>query len=157
MIKTVVIEQSIKWLLRLTGVTLLTALIFVFCPFSWLQKGHAYVGMDTLQYTPPHQVEAVTLGKLQYTPLMNYLIRTLSAMYTIVGAICFYVAYDVKRYLMLIRLLGCIAIISGIGVTILDAVLGFPWLWTALEGPITIILGAVLIGLARALYAREMA
>ena len=157
MVKTVMIEQSLKWLLRLTGVTMLVALMFVFCPFSWLQKGHAYMGMDTLQYSVPSQTEAVTLGPLQYTPLTNYLIRTLSALYAILGAIVFYVAYDVKRHLMLIRLLGCIAILGGMGVTILDAVLGLPWLWTALEGPITIILGAVVMGLARALYTRQVA
>jgi hypothetical protein len=104
-----------------------------------MQKGHADMGM----------------GELEYTPLMSYLTRTLSAMYAIVGAICFYMAYDVKRYLMLIRLLGCIAVIGGIGVTILDTLLHLPWLWTALEGPMTMVLGIVLISLARALYARE--
>jgi hypothetical protein len=155
MVKTIVIEQSLKWLLRLTGVALLMALIFVFCPYTWLQKGHTYMGMDTLHYTDPNQVEPVTLGEMPYTPLLSYLTRTLSAMYAIVGAIAFYLAYDVKRYLMLVRLLGCIAILGGIGVTILDAVLGLPWLWTALEGPMTIVLGAVLIGLAGALYTRE--
>ena len=57
-------------LLRLTGVAMLGGLVFVFCPFAWMQRIHTGIGM----------------GELEYTPLMSYLTRTLSAMYAVVGA-----------------------------------------------------------------------
>ena len=119
-------------LLRVTGVAMLGGLVFVFCPFAWMQRIHAGIGM----------------GELEYTPLMSYLTRTLSAMYAVVGAILLFVSLDIRRYLPLIRLLGVIAIAGGIGVTILDAMLRLPAFWTLLEGPLTIGLGIALLVLS---------
>jgi len=119
------------WVLRVTGVTMLFALVFVFCPFGWMQAIHGRMGM----------------GELAYTPLLSYLIRTLSAMYAYMGAIALFVSRDVERYGPLIRLLGWIGILGGAGVTALDAILGLPVFWTATEGPLTVALGVVLITL----------
>lgn len=117
----------------MTGVAMLCALAFVFCPFEWMAAIHGRLG----------------LGQLAYTPLMSYLTRTLSAMYASMGAILLLVSFDVRRYLPLIRLFACLALAGGVGVTILDAVIGLPWFWTAAEGPLTIVLGLILVGLSR--------
>ncbi len=119
-------------LLRVTGVAMLGGLVFVFCPFAWMQRIHAGIGM----------------GELEYTPLMSYLTRTLSAMYAVVGAILLLVSLDIRRYLPLIRLLGVIAIAGGVGVTVLDAMLRLPAFWTLLEGPLTAGLGVALLVLS---------
>ena len=119
-------------LLRMTGLAMLGGLIFVLCPFAWMQRVHEMIGM----------------GPLTYTPLMSYLTRTLSAMYAIVGSICLLISSDVERYRPLIRLLGIIAIAGGVGVTVLDAMLNLPAFWTLLEGPLTILLGIALIVLS---------
>jgi len=119
------------WVLRVTGVTMLFALVFVFCPFGWMEAIHGRVGM----------------GELGYTPLLSYLIRTLSAMYASMGALALFVSRDVERYGPVIRLLAWIAILGGAGVTALDAVLGLPLFWTATEGPLTVALGVVLLAL----------
>lgn len=119
-------------LLRVTGVAMLGGLVFVFCPFAWMQRIHAGIG----------------LGELEHTALMSYLTRTLSAMYAVVGAILLLVSLDIRRYLPLIRLLGVIAIAGGVGVTILDAMLRLPAFWTLLEGPLTIGLGIALLVLS---------
>jgi hypothetical protein len=115
----------------MTGTAMLCALVFVFCPFGWMQAIHARIGM----------------GELGYTPLLSYLIRTLSAMYATLGALILFISLDVERYSGLIRLLAWIAIVSGAGVTALDATLHLPLFWTATEGPFTIVLGLVLIAL----------
>ena len=119
-------------LLRLTGVAMLGGLVFVFCPFAWMQRIHAGIG----------------LGELEYTPLMSYLTRTLSAMYAVVGAVLLFISLDIRRYLPLIRLLGIIALAGGVGVTVLDAMLRLPAFWTLLEGPLTIGLGVALLVLS---------
>ncbi|HNY76834.1 MAG: hypothetical protein RBS72_00900 [Sedimentisphaerales bacterium] len=119
-------------LLRLTGVAMLGGLVFVFCPFAWMQRIHTGIGM----------------GELEYTPLMSYLTRTLSAMYAVVGATLLFVSLDIRRYLPLIRLLGVIALAGGVGVTLLDAMLRLPAFWTLLEGPLTIGLGVALLVLS---------
>jgi hypothetical protein len=120
-------------LLRLTGAAMLSALVFVFCPFDWMRRIH----------------EAVDMGPLEYTPLLSYLTRTLSAMYVIVGAVLLFVSRDVDRYRPLIRLLGLVAIAGGVGVTVLDAIEHLPILWTVAEGPLTVLLGVVLLFLCR--------
>jgi hypothetical protein len=120
----------------MTGAAMLCALAFVFCPFGWMQAIHARIGM----------------GELGYTPLLSYLIRTLSAMYATLGALILFISLDVERYRGLIHLLAWIAIVSGAGVTALDASLRLPPFWTATEGPLTIVLGIVLIVLVAKIH-----
>ena len=112
---------------------MLCALIFVLCPFEWMVAIHGRLG----------------LGQLQYTPLISYLTRTLSAMYASMGVLLLFISFDVRRYLPLIRVLGVLALVGGVGVTVLDAVAGLPLFWTVSEGPLTVVLGVVLVALAR--------
>ncbi len=125
-------RHMLIWLLRMAGAAMLCALFFVFCPFEWMAAMHRRIG----------------LGELAYTPLLSYLIRTLSALYAIVGAILLFASLDPGRYRPLIRFLGVLAVLGGAGVTALDAVLHLPLLWTIAEGPLTVLLGVALIVLA---------
>ena len=130
--------MSKRWwlgaVLRVSGVGMMFSLFFVFCPFSWMMQINGWLGMGE---------------ELLYTPVTSYLIRTLSGMYTIIGGLFVFVSYDLPRYRDIIRLLGAIAIAAGIGITILDAILRLPLMWTALEGPMTIALGAIILYLSR--------
>jgi hypothetical protein len=121
------------WLLRMAGTAMLCALVFVFCPFEWMAAIHRRIG----------------LGDLTHTPLLSYLTRSVSALYAIVGSILLCVSLDPDRYRPLILLLGAAAVLGGVGVTILDAILGLPWFWTAAEGPLTVLLGIAMIVLVR--------
>ncbi len=125
-------RRLLIWVLRVSGVTMLCALVFVVCPFRWMAAIHGRLGM----------------GELAYTPLLSYLIRTLSAMYASMGAILLFVSRDVGRYRSLISFLGWLGLVEGAGVTALDALLRLPLFWTAAEGPLTVALGGVLIALA---------
>ncbi len=130
--------MSKRWwlgtVLRVSGAGMMFSLIFVFCPFSWMVRINAWLGMGP---------------ELLYTHVTSYLIRTLSGMYTIIGGLFVFVSYDLARYRDLIRFLGTIAIAAGIGITILDAILRLPLMWTALEGPMTIALGAIILYISR--------
>lgn len=110
------------------------SLFFVFCPFSWMVWINGWLGMGE---------------ELIYTPVTSYLIRTLSGMYAIIGGLFVFVSYDLQRYRDIIRFLGTIAIAAGLGITILDAILRLPFAWTALEGPMTIGLGAIILYLCK--------
>jgi len=123
----------VLFVLRATGVAMLGALVFVFCPFGWMAAIHARMG----------------LGTLEYTPVASYLIRTLSAMYAVLGALLLFMSSDVMRYRELIRFFGAIAVIGGLAVTVFDAALRLPLWWTALEGPLTMGMGAVLVVMGR--------
>jgi len=119
------IRQMLVWLMRIAGAGMLGALAFVFCPFEWMAAIHRWIG----------------LGELTYTPLLSYLIRTLAALYAILGVILLFTSRDIGRYHPLIHLLGMVAILGGVGVTVLDAILYLPLFWTVAEGPLTIALG----------------
>jgi hypothetical protein len=121
------------WLLRGTGGVMLCALVFVFCPFEWMQAIHRRLGM----------------GEIEHTPLLSYLIRTLSAMYASFGAVLAFISCDADRYRPLVDFLGIVAVLGGVGVTILDAVIELPLWWTATEGPFTVLLGLLLLTLRR--------
>lgn len=125
-------KRMLVWLLRMAGAAMLCALVFVFSPFEWMADLHQRIG----------------LGELTYTPLLSYLTRTLSALYAIEGATLFFLSIDPDRYGPLIRFLGFLSVLGGVGVTVLDAMLRLPWFWTAAEGPLTILLGVALILMA---------
>lgn len=126
-------KWALVWMLRITAGAMLGALIFVFCPFEWMVVLHGQLG----------------LGELSYTPLMSYLTRTLSAMYASMGALLLFISFDVQRYHPLIRFFGVLALAGGVGVTILDVAAGLPLFWTVSEGPLTVVLGGVLVALTR--------
>jgi len=119
-------------LLRVTGLTMLCAFVFVFCPFRWMAAIHQRLG----------------IGQLNYSPLISYLTRTLSAMYASFGAVFVFTSFDIVRYLPLVRFVGAVTILGGAGVTILDAIIKLPIFWTVSEGPFTILLGLAMVLLA---------
>ena len=126
-------EKALVILLRIAAVVLLTALIPSVMPFAWMKDIHRQLGM----------------GELPEGPIMGYLTRSLSAMYALHGAIVWFVSGDVRRYLPVVKCLAVLAILFGVGVFVLDVMVGMPPAWTASEGPFVVVLGGVLFRLAR--------
>jgi len=119
--------------MRLAAVMLLTALIPVVMPFDWMKEIHSQLGM----------------GELPEGPIMGYLTRSLSGMYAMHGALVFFVSLDVRRYLPVVKCLAVLGIVFGIGMLVLDIVVGMPPSWIAGEGPFIIVLGGIMLWLAR--------
>ena len=126
-------EKALVILLRIAAVVLLTALIPSVMPFAWMKDIHRQLGM----------------GELPEGPIIGYLTRSLSAMYALDGAIVLFVSWDVRRYLPVVKCLAMLAIVFGVGVLVLDVMVGMPAAWTASEGPFVIVLGGVMLWLAR--------
>lgn len=112
-------ETWVVVLLRLEGVILLMALGAVVMPFSWMSAASAALG----------------LGELSSTPLLEYLTRSLSALYATLGPLHLYLAAHVRRYLDLIVFFSWVKAVFGIGMLLLDVWAGLPLFWTACEGP----------------------
>jgi len=122
-------EKTLVYLLRITGIVMVIAMVFVFCPTSWMDSSHQSLG----------------LGPLPAGPIIEYLARTESALYAFLGMILIFVSFDTHRYQPLIRFLAWITIPFSIGVAILDAKLHLPLFWTIGEGPFTLLLGVILL------------
>ena len=124
--------KALVWLLRISGVILLTALVPVVMPFSWMQMIHRQIGM----------------GELPTGPIMGYLTRSLSLFYAVHGALLLFVSFDIRRYLPFVKFLAFISILFGVCMIILDYAVDMPLRWVLCEGPMVILLGIVILWLA---------
>jgi hypothetical protein len=127
-------DKVLVILLRyLLGIPGLFALAAVFMPLSWMAATHRWLG----------------LGEMPAAPVVEYLARSLSAFYALLGALCLVMASDVERYRPLVRFFGVALALLGVVFTAVDVVAGMPWWWTAFEGPPGLPVGALMFFLAR--------
>ena len=118
------------------GIPGLFALVAVFMPVSWMAATHRWLG----------------LGEMPTGPIVEYLARSLSAFYALVGALCLVMASDLERYRPLVRFFGVCLALLGIIFTGVDLAAGMPWWWTAFEGPPGVPVGALIYFLARPVH-----
>ncbi len=126
-------DKVLVVLLRVLGIGSLFALVAVFMPFSWMRATHRWLG----------------LGEMPTGPVVEYLARSLSAFYALVGALCLVVAADLERYRPLVRFLGVAFALMGAVILGVDLAAGMPWWWSAAEGPGGVVIGALMFFLAR--------
>jgi hypothetical protein len=131
-------DKALAILLRFVGVTALFALVAVFMPSSWMAATHRWLG----------------LGEMPTGPVVEYLARSLSAFYAVLGALCLMVAADLERYRPLVRFLGMAFALMSVVLLGTDLAAGMPWWWSAFEGPGGIVFGALLFVLARPVSSR---
>ena len=127
-------DQVLVILLRyLFGIPGLFALVPVVMPFSWMAATHRWLG----------------LGEMPTGPVVEYLARSLSAFYAVMGALCLVVAADLERYRPLVRFLGVAFALMSVAFLGVDLAAGMPWWWSASEGPGGVVCGTLLFVLAR--------
>lgn len=131
-------ERILVTLLRVFGACALLALIPVILPAQYLAQIHLSLG----------------LGEMPLTPVMLYLCRSLSAMYALQGALSLVMSLDVHRFLPLIHVNGWLVAVFGAILFAVDFHEGMPAIWTLTEGPLYVIMGMLLVYLARAVSRR---
>jgi hypothetical protein len=125
-------DRALVWYLRGYGAVLLAALPFTIVPTSWLAGIHEWLG----------------LGPWPATALLEYLARSASAIYALVGGMAVMMSFDVRGYRPLILLLGWVSVPGSVYLLVLDLALGFPWWWVLSEGPVVLLTGVALLVLA---------
>lgn len=115
-------------LLRLVGILLMLAALAIVMPFEWMAALHRALG----------------LGGLPELPIIQYLTRSVSAVYATWGALFLYLSFDVGRHLGVIRFLMVVKMLFGGVLIVLDIVVGMPWFWTVCEGPPILVTAAVM-------------
>ena len=132
-------DKVLVILLRyLLGIPGLFALLAVFMPVSWMAATHRWLG----------------LGEMPTGPVVEYLARSLSAFYAVMGALCLVLATDLERYRPLVRFLGAAFALMSLVLLGVDLAAGMPWWWSASEGPGGVVFGALLFLLARPGYSK---
>ena len=75
-------EKLLMWILRGAGVVCVLAIVPMLMPIAWAQAAHAAIG----------------LGELPGEPVVEYLVRGMSAMCALYGGLLILLANDVHRY-----------------------------------------------------------
>lgn len=109
-------EHALKWVLRLNGLVTLAALAAVFMPLDWMDDVHQRLGM----------------GPMPRGPVVEYLARTVSALYAIHGGLCVVLSRNIRRYAPVITYIAWAALLFAALVFWIDATAGLPkaWLWS---------------------------
>ena len=135
-----------RWLLtfvlRLSGVVLLAAFPAMLLPVEWMAATHQRLG----------------LGEFPRAPVVEYLTRSIAALYGFHGVLVLLVSRDPVRYRAIVSYLAVMNITFGLMMVAIDLRAGLPLVWTLLEGPPIASLGvvmAVLNGSAGAGAGRE--
>ena len=115
----------VAWILRVVGILAMLAIVAAFMPLSWMASVHEYIG----------------LGKMPDGPIVEYLARSLSALYALLGCWIFYLSGRVSAQLGFVRLFGVLFVVFGVLLWWIGLKSGLPIAWVLLEGPPSILLG----------------
>ncbi len=126
-------ERILKLILQINGAVMATALVAVFMSHDQMAAIHQWLG----------------LGKFPEGIIVDYLARSLSAFYAIMGVLYIVLARDIRAYATIITFVAWASICFGVATIIIDLQLGFPAWWTWGEGPFIIVYGAVVLWLQR--------
>lgn len=118
-----------KWLLRLSGSATCLACLAIFLPNDWMATTHSRLG----------------LGELPSGRIVEYMARTLSAMYFAHGIMVLAISTQVNKCWSLVGVVGLVNAMLGIVFLVVDLRCAMPWYWTLCEGPPIVALGASLL------------
>jgi len=110
-------DRALVWFLRLTALTLWPAALAVVMPHAWMNLAHQWLG----------------LSDLPEMPMVGYLTRSLSALYAFLGAACWFLSRDVRRYLPLLKFTASMSFFFGATLCAIDVLVEMPALWTLIE------------------------
>src|SRR4051794_162037 len=101
-------RRALTIVLAVEGAVLLLALPAAFLPTDWMDAVHRAMG----------------LGELPRAPLVEYLTRSVSALYASCGLAILFLLTDLPRYLPLVRLIAWLHVVVGAGLAVLDVAVG---------------------------------
>jgi len=119
-------------LLRISGSGLMLAFLAVLLPVDWMAATHPRLG----------------LGEFPRTPIVDYLTRSIAALYGFHGVFVWIVSFDPVRYRAFVWFVAVMDVVFGAMMIAIDTHAGMPSIWTAIEGPSIIVMGAAIAALA---------
>jgi hypothetical protein len=123
----------ITLLLRVMGAVTVTAFLTVLLPPNWQAAVHEWLG----------------LGTFPRSPIVEYLTRSVAALYGFHGVLLLLVSADPVKYRTIVDYIGILNVTFGAMLIGIDLYAGLPWWWTAFEGPAIIPFGILLLFLNR--------
>jgi hypothetical protein len=115
-------------LLRVSGSGLMLAFLAILLPVDWMAATHPWLG----------------LGEFPRTPIVDYLTRSIAALYGFHGVFLWVVSLDPGRYRVFVWFAAVMNIAFGAMMIAIDLHAGMPAIWTALEGPSIVVMGVAI-------------
>jgi hypothetical protein len=115
-------------LLRLAGAVMATAFLAMLLPVEWMASTH----------------EALGLGEFPRAPVVDYLARSIAALYGFHGVLLLIIASDPVKYRTIVTYVSWMNLLFGTMVTAIDVYAGMPTFWTLGEGPPIVVFGMVI-------------
>lgn len=112
-------------LLRLAGVVTIAAFPAMLLPTDWMASTHRWLG----------------LGEFPATPVVDYLTRSVAALYGFHGALVLLVSRDPVRFRPIVTYIGMMNIVFGILMILVDLHARLPMFWVLGDGPPIIAFG----------------
>jgi hypothetical protein len=123
----------LRFLLVFNGAMTLLALAAVFMPTAWMDGFH----------------RQLNLGPLPQRPIVEYLTRSVSALYAAFGSLTLVIAWDLRRFAPVVIWWGVTALVFGCILFWVDTIAPMPEHWKWGEGPYLLLTGAVVLILQR--------
>ena len=121
------------FLLRLSGSFTSLAFLAMLLPVDWMDAIHRALG----------------LGELPRAPVVDYLARSVAALYGFHGALLLLVSTNLVKYRDIVWFIAILNIVFGAMIVAIDLHAGMPMFWTLFEGPSLIVFGMVIAWLNR--------
>jgi hypothetical protein len=121
-------ERLLVVLLRLSGSGLMLAFLAVLLPVEWMAATHPRLG----------------LGEFPRTSIVDYLTRSIAALYGFHGVFVWIVSFDPVRYRVFVWFAAIMNIIFGAMMIAIDLHAGMPAIWTMIEGPSIMAVGVAI-------------
>ena len=115
-------------LLRLAGCVTAAAFLAIFLPVEWMASTHRWLG----------------LGEFPRAPVVDYLARSVAALYGFHGVLLLIISGDPFKYRAIVWYVAVMNILFGLIVLAIDIHAGMPLAWTVVEGPPILLFGIAL-------------
>ncbi len=125
--------RLLTFLLRLGGVVTISAFFAMLLPVEWMASTHRWLGM----------------GEFPRSAVVDYLARSIAALYGFHGVLLLIVARDPVRYRPIVWYVAVMNICLGVMLVLIDLHAGMPIHWTIGEGPPIIAMGMAVAFLNR--------
>ena len=121
-------QRLLVGLLRLAGIITASAFLTILLPVEWMASTHSWLG----------------LGEFPRAPVVEYLARSIAALYGFHGVLLLIVSTDPVRYRAIVWFVAAMNVAFGLIVMAIDLHAGMPAWWTLGEGPPIVAFGIVM-------------
>ena len=113
--------RAIVFLLRLAGGATFCAFFAMFLPVDFMESTHNMLG----------------IGEFPRSPLVDYLTRSVAALYGFHGCLLLLISTDPVKYRAIVYYAGAMNLLFGVIIVAIDLHAGMPLVWTLVEGPLS--------------------